>query len=137
MPEIDGPGFWRCFAAWLAMLVASMLNGVLREFTYGKHLSELMAHQISTAIAVVLLGMMMLAFLTLYPPVSSRQALVIGLSWMSLTFAFEFLFFHFIGGRSWAELLANYDVLAGRVWIFVLIWLVLAPYLFFRLFAAA
>jgi hypothetical protein len=52
---------------------------------------------------------------------------------MGLTAAFEVLFFHYVGGRSWAQLLADYDVQHGRLWVFVLIWLAVAPYLFHRL----
>jgi hypothetical protein len=52
---------------------------------------------------------------------------------MTLTVAFEFLFFHYVTGHPWAELLANYDVRAGRTWVFVLVWVALAPYAFFRI----
>jgi len=30
---------------------------------------------------------------------------------LALTVAFEFLFFHYVGGRSWSKLLANYNLL--------------------------
>jgi hypothetical protein len=46
--------------------------------------------------------------------------------------AFEFLFFHFVGGHSWSELLANYNIFAGRVWVVVLLWVAAAPYVFFH-----
>lgn len=52
---------------------------------------------------------------------------------MALTVAFEFLFFHYVGGRSWSELLANYTLFEGRVWVAVLAWVAIAPYVFFRL----
>jgi hypothetical protein len=63
---------------------------------------------------------------------SARQAIHIGLFWMALTMAFEFLFFHYVGGHSWAELLANYDIVHGRLWPLVLVWVAVAPYVFYR-----
>lgn len=123
---------WPFLAAWLVMLVVSVANGALRDFTYGQHMSELAAHQLSTVFGVVLLGLVIRAFIRRYPPASAGQAVRIGLAWTALTVAFKFLFFHFVGGHAWADLLANYDVLTGRVWVIVLLWLAGAPYLFFR-----
>lgn len=119
--------------AWLVMLLVSIANGAARDLGYGRYMSELSAHQLSTAIGILLLGVVIRAFVYRYPPASAREAVGIGLFWMALTVAFEFLFFHFVGGRSWSELLDNYDVLSGRVWVFVLLWVAAAPYLFFRL----
>lgn len=119
-------------AAWFVMLVVSVANGAVRDFTYGRHMSELAAHQLSTVFSVVLLGLVIRAFIRRYPPASAGQAVRIGLAWAALTVAFEFLFFHFVGGHSWVALLANYDVLAGRVWVVVLLWIAGAPYVFFR-----
>lgn len=118
--------------AWLAMLLVAVANGVIRDFTYGRHVDALTAHQLSSASGIVLLGIVMGIFLRRHPPASGRQALGIGLLWMALTVAFEFLFFHYLGGHSWGSLLAAYDLLAGRVWVLVLAWIAVAPYLFYR-----
>lgn len=119
--------------AWFVMLLVSVANGALRQFTFGKYLDETSAHQISTVIGILLLGIVIRAYVRCYPPDSGRQALLIGLLWMTLTVAFEFLFFHYAGGRSWSELLANYYLFEGRVWVAVLAWIAIAPYVFFRL----
>lgn len=124
-------GAWKYLAAWFAMLIVAVANGAFRDFTYGRHMSELAAHQISTAIGIVLLGAVMRAFVALVSP-SRRQAVTAGLFWAALTVAFEFLFFHNVGGHSWAELLANYNLLQGRVWVLVVVWVAIAPYLFVR-----
>lgn len=126
------PNVWRCLATWLVMLLVAVANGAVRDFTYGRVVSELTAHQVSTAIGIALLGIVMWRFVRRYPPASARAAIAIGLLWMLLTVAFEFLFFHYAGGRSWGELLANYDVSKGRVWVVVLAWVAVAPYVFFR-----
>ena len=122
----------RYLLAWLVMLLVSIANGTLRDFTYGKHLPELLAHQLSTLSGIVLLGVVIYLFMRRWPPASGRQALNIGLFWMSLTVSFEFLFFHYVGGHPWGELLANYDLLSGRVWVLLLAWIAIAPYLLYR-----
>jgi hypothetical protein len=48
---------------------------------------------------------------------------------------FEFLFGHFIAGHSWSRLGQDYNLLAGRVWIFVLLVITFAPLLFYQLFS--
>ena len=123
---------WKYLIAWFVMLLVSVANGALRQFTFGKYLDETSAHQLSTVIGILLLGIVIWAYVRRYPPDSGRQALLIGLLWMALTVAFEFLFFHYVVGHSWSELLVNYNLLEGRVWVAVLAWVVIAPYLFFR-----
>lgn len=115
------------------MLLVSIANGAVRDFTYGKHMNELKAHQLSTISSVLLLGVVIWGFVRLFPPASRQEAVSIGILWMALTVAFEFIFFHFVGGHSWTELLANYNVLQGRVWVVVLVWVAIAPYVFYRL----
>jgi glyoxylase-like metal-dependent hydrolase (beta-lactamase superfamily II) len=46
-----------------------------------------------------------------------------------LTVAFEFGFGHFIAGKSWDDLRADYDVFRGRLWVLVLLTTTVAPYL--------
>lgn len=123
----------RYLIAWVAMVPIAILNGALRESTYGRRLSELRAHQLSTATGIVLLGALMWAVIRVWPPSSGGQALGIGLLWLFLTVAFEFSFGRLVVKRSWAELARDYDVLKGRVWLLVLVWVGVAPYLFHRL----
>lgn len=123
---------WKYVAAWFGMLLVAIANGAVRDLFYAKYMSELAAHQVSTLTGILLLGVVIRAFVHLVPPTSGRHAFFIGLLWMAMTLAFEFLFFHFIGGHSWSQLLANYDILNGRVWIVVPLWVAVAPYAFFR-----
>jgi len=65
-------------------------NGALREGWYGKHLSELQAYQVSTATGVLLFGIYIWVLIHIWRPVSSGQALTIGLVWLGMTVAVEF-----------------------------------------------
>jgi hypothetical protein len=60
-------------------------------------------------------------------PGSLRGTIAIGLTWLALTLTFEFGFGR-ARGKPWAELLADYDVLEGRIWVLVLVTTAVAPY---------
>jgi hypothetical protein len=123
----------RYVLAWIPMVFIGVINGILREVTYGKYLSELRAHQVSTATGVLLLGLYILLVASLWGFESPTQALIIGCIWFGLTVGFEFIFGHYIAGHSWSKLLADYNIFAGRLWSIVLLWVAVAPVLFYRL----
>ena len=128
-----GLAMWKYVLAWLPMVFIAILNGAIREGWYGKHVTELQAHQISTVVGVLLFGVYIWALIRFWRPASAGQALTIGLVWFGMTVAFEFLFGHYVVKRSWRDLLHDYNLFAGRVWLVVLVWVTLAPYLFYRL----
>ena len=99
--------------------------------------SSIRAHQLSTLLGSVLLGAFLWVVLRRWPPASRREAVAIGLLWLALTVAFECFLGLLLLRRPVAQVLADYNVCAGRVWVFFLLWLAVAPWLFFRLRAAA
>lgn len=123
---------WRYGLAWLPMVVIAIFNGILREKTYGKSLDESCAHQLSTVTGVLLLGIYIWIVTSLWGFESLTQAVIVGCIWFGLTIAFEFLFGHFVAKHSWSDLLADYNLLAGRLWPLVLLWVAIAPALFFH-----
>ena len=126
----------RYVIAWVPMVLIAIANGALRQLTFGKVMPELRAHQLSTLIGSVLIGLFIWAAVRLLPPASDRQALSIGLVWLALTVTFEFVFGRFVMHRLWPQLFNDYKVSEGRVWAVFLIWLTLAPNVFFRLHRA-
>ncbi|TAJ78301.1 MAG: hypothetical protein EPO42_08130 [Gallionellaceae bacterium] len=123
----------RYLYAWFVLLLVAIVNGGLRDLTYGKHVSELLAHQISCVIGIALFAVVISQHVRRWPPASAREAWFVGVFWMALTVAFEFLFFHYVGGHSWEALLANYDMARGRLWPLILLWVLVAPYFFYRI----
>lgn len=119
-------------AFWFALALIAVLNGTLRQFAYGPYVDELTAHQLSTVTGILLTGLAGFAFSRRFPIDASRTAWTIGLAWVLMTLAFEFGFGHFIAGKSWAQLAHDYNLSAGRVWLFFLAWVFLMPYVLFR-----
>jgi hypothetical protein len=127
----------RYLLAWVAMLVIAIANGALRQATFAKVMPELRAHQLSTLIGSVLMGLFIWLVVRLWPPSSDRQALLVGLVWLLLTVAFECFMGLVLAHRPLSQVLHDYNLLAGRVWVLFLIWLTLAPWVFFRLHPTA
>ncbi len=115
------------------MLGIAVANGALRQATIAKVMPELRAHQLSTLIGSVLIGLFIWLVVRTWPPASSRQALLVGIVWLLLTVAFEFFMGLVLLHRPLWQVLREYDVFAGRVWALFLVWLTLAPWVFFRL----
>jgi hypothetical protein len=115
---------------WFVLLFLGILNGLARDYLYKNKIGELRAHQLSSFIFAVLILFITYIFLKIVPVTYSIEDLeFLGLLWVFLTIGFEFIFGHFIMKNSWKELLNDYNVLNGRIWIMVLLVLLSAPYL--------
>jgi hypothetical protein len=119
--------------AWIPMLLIAIVNGAVRELCLVNYLGELRAHQASSATGIVLLGVYIWIIIRNWRPASATMAIAIGLAWLSMTVAFEFIFGVYVRGLSWGQMFHEYNLLAGRVWTPVLAWVTIAPYLFYRL----
>lgn len=92
-------------------------------------MDELTAHQISTFMAATLF--VCLSYFALGEQVrthSTKRLLLIGLLWVGMTVCFEFGLGLF-AGRSWQELLADYNLAIGRLWLVFLLVILVAPLL--------
>ncbi|MGE5927645.1 MAG: hypothetical protein ACM357_09835 [Gemmatimonadota bacterium] len=114
-------------AVWIGILVAANLNGALREFVLRPLLGPRVAPVMSTLLlCVLILGIARLSVRWMAPP-GAGAAWRIGLVWLVLTLAFEFLAGRYLFGDTWERLLSEYDVTAGRLWVLVPITTLLAP----------
>ena len=118
---------------WVGMVILAILNAAIREKIYGPLIHELLAHQLSTFLLLVLFGMYVWFLTGICRIESARQSFVIGAMWLIMTIVFEFLFGHYVMDHSWKRLFHDYDLLEGRVWSLVLIWTAILPYVFYKL----
>lgn len=119
--------------AWFILMVAAIINGAIREAVYKNSLGELRAHQVSTLTGIILFGVIVWGLSRLWPLTSAKQAWAVGFVWLVMTIVFELLFGHFVAGHPWNKLLQDYNIFEGRMWLLVLIWTVIAPYVFYKL----
>ena len=117
----------RAIAVWALLLVIAVLNGAARDALIAPQLGERSAHWVSTVVLCVFIFLVSRASIGWIHPRTTGEALAVGLLWVLLTVAFEFLAGHYLFGTPWEKLLADYDVRGGRVWILVLVSNLLAP----------
>jgi hypothetical protein len=115
---------------WFLLAAVGVVNGVLRQYTYGRRLPELAAHQISTVTAILFTGLVVLTVSRFWPLASMGQAWLVGAIWLAATVAFEFGFGHYVVGHPWEKLLRDYNLKRGRLWLLVLVWILVMPPLF-------
>ncbi|MCR4326693.1 MAG: hypothetical protein NUV52_03490 [Candidatus Roizmanbacteria bacterium] len=120
----------RSIIAWFLFIPIAILNGIAREFVYKPMVGDLIAHQISTAIACI--AFFLLAYSMIKKQAvgaSSRRLVLVGVLWVLMTILFEFSFGHYVDGVSWERLLADYNIFQGRVWGVFLLLVLLTPLL--------
>ena len=117
---------------WFILAIVAVGNGILRQATYGRHLSDLAAHQVSTVTGILLIGGVVWTLNRLWPIGSAKEAWIIGACWLLMTVIFEFGFGHYVAGHSWSRLLADYNLLEGRVWSLFLAWIAVLPYVIWK-----
>jgi len=110
----------------------AVINGTVRDLWYIDYMEELAAHQISTITLIILLWVYINFIIKKYMPATGKQAFLIGLFWLALTLIFEFGL-GLARGNSLSQLLDNYNMLKGRIWVLIPIWIIIAPYIAYRI----
>jgi len=115
---------------WLIFMIAAILNGLFRNSFITPRVGEHAGHIISTIIFIIVILIGTYLFInSLKMDYSITNLLLIGAFWLILTILFEFVFGHYVAGHPWNKLLADYNILKGRVWILVLLTTFIAPLL--------
>ena len=122
--------FLYALGIWFILVVAAILNGAFRESFITSKVGEQVGHVISTVIFICVILVVTYLFLSnLKINYTKTDLLLIGALWLILTILFEFVFGHYVMGHSWNRLFADYNILKGRVWSFVLLTTFIAPLL--------
>jgi hypothetical protein len=124
--------FGKAFAIWFLLLMLAVLNGSAREFLINPWIGQQPGHIVSTIILCLVIFIVVGLTISWIGPRTSHDALRIGLLWLILTIAFEFLAGHYLFGNPWQTLVADYDVFDGRIWFLVLLANFLSPVIAFR-----
>jgi hypothetical protein len=119
----------KALALWLVFTVLAVGLGGVRERWLAPALGDFRAHQAETVAFCAVIAIIVF-FGVRWLRVTRAQGLRIGLFWVALTLVFEFGAFGVLLGHPWSELLADYNVFAGRLWPLVLATELVAPWLF-------
>ncbi len=113
---------------WVLLVFVAIMNGVLREEVLLPALGDHGGHVLSSIILSLIIFLVTCVFLRHTSFVfTTWDLLLIGTLWLTLTVSFEFLFGHYVMGHPWENLIADYNIFEGKVWVLVLISTFLSP----------
>jgi hypothetical protein len=119
----------RSLLIWLVILLLAILNGAFRQSVLIPRMGDLSGHVASTLLLSALVIAATSLALPWVGPMTTGGAWGVGMIWLVLTVAFEFLAGHYLFGNSWEKLLLDYNITQGRIWPLVLIVTLVAPVL--------
>ena len=118
----------RAAAVWLLLLVIAVAAGSARVGLLEPQVGERTAHQLGTlAVVVLFASAIWLTVPWIEPGLDRGRLIALGIGWAAATVLFEFGFGHWVAGHPWSRLLADYDLLAGQIWVPVLLTLLIGP----------
>ena len=106
--------YGRYLLASVGLMAVATANGVTRETTYGKALDEDVAHWISLVPMVGLFAVYVNFLERRWPLPSWPSAVVVGGAWAAIAAGFELGVGHYVDGKSWSDLVREYNLAAGR-----------------------
>jgi hypothetical protein len=124
---------WRALAVWFAILLMANVNGALREVLLIRPFGPVAGRSISTLLLCAIIVLISWLSIDWIKPATRAEAVQIGILWLVLTLAFEFLVGHYVFRKSWPDLLEDYDLSRGRIWVLALLTVSTAPLLTARL----
>lgn len=113
---------------WLSIIPLAILNGGLRENVLLPLLGAQWAQPLSGLILCLLICAVSVLFIPKIGKGEAKTYWKIGLLWVFLTFAFESTF-GLARGNSLCEIMKAYNITSGNLWLVVLIFIGIAPYL--------
>ncbi|HNR53688.1 MAG TPA: hypothetical protein PKJ19_00865 [Flavobacteriales bacterium] len=124
--------WWKALLFWFVLMVLAIGNGTVRITFIIPHTGLTAGLAISTVLlCALILGATWFGIRWLGPS-DTKQAWIIGLLWLAMTLAFEFGVGHFLFKKPWSELLFDYNIVQGRIWLLVPIVTTIAPWLMAR-----
>ena len=119
----------KSFLVWLLFIPLAIANGALRDLVFTPTLGDTLGRAASSlALSLLILGLTLLLVKRL--GVDTRAGyLVVGAFWLVLTLLFEVSFFVLVMGHPMDELLKDFDIFRGRLWLVVLVTTFFAPLL--------
>jgi hypothetical protein len=126
-PDQPSAPYGRYGLAAVGLMAIATANGVARELTYARYLDDDTAHRLSLIPMAVLFGVYVDQLERRWPLPTWRSALSIGAMWAAIAVGFELGVGHYVDGKSWSELLGEYNLAEGRSGGLVVAWTIAVP----------
>jgi hypothetical protein len=113
---------------WLAIIPLAILNGGFREIVLNPLIGERYAQPISGVSLCLIVFVLCWFFIPRIGRGTAETYRIIGLWWILLTILFE-TGFGLLTGNTYSELLKAYDMTTGNLWLLVVLFTGIAPWL--------
>ncbi len=119
--------FLKVSAVWLAIVILAIGNGLFRESVLVPYLGQGAALPVSgISLSFIVFIVTYLAF-PIFSKNDSLTYILVGVQWVLMTLLFEFVFGHYVIGKSWSDLIQVFNVLKGNLFVFVLVTSLFSP----------
>ena len=113
---------------WLAIIPCAILNGALREIVINPLIDERFGLPLSGVLLCMILFVLCWFGIPRIGRGTAKTYWIIGLLWIVLTILFE-TGFGLLTGDTLLELIRAYDVTTGNLWLLVILFTGIAPWL--------
>lgn len=125
--------FHKASMIWLIIALLAVLNGIFRESVLISNLGASMAMPVSGLILCIIVFIVTYLSFPLFGKQNALTYFYIGVQWVSMTLLFEFLFGHYVIGKTWSSLFQVFDIMKGDLMILVLLVSLISPLLVARI----
>lgn len=123
---------YRVLGTWFLLAILMSGNGIFRELVLRRLVESQTADVVSAMLGVAIIVLITRWLLRTGAPLPVSRLAGVSALLVGLTVAFEFLFGHYVDGKSWSELAWNYAFWRGRLWPFLLLTIALMPFVWGR-----
>lgn len=128
----DKPPHWRrllveSLAAWIALILAEIVHGIVRALTLVPLVGEFRSDQIGVLTGSAIIFLIACWSVRRIGAASRREWILVGAVWVVLTVAFEFAFGMLVLGLPLHEITVSYHIARGGFMPFGLAWMLFAP----------
>lgn len=123
----------RSFMIWLLIAIFAIINGTLREYIFVPVIGADLALPVS-GITLSVIILLITYFTSSYLKcIANKTCIFIGIQWLCTTLIFEFMFGYYVAAKSWSDLLQNFNILNGNLFLVALLVTLFAPSLIARI----
>ncbi|MGB5706007.1 MAG: hypothetical protein WBM41_04195 [Arenicellales bacterium] len=121
--------FFKSLSMWVIIALCAIANGVFRENILAPVLGKTLALPMSgLSLSIAIFIVTNLSF-SLINGNDKLTYILIGLQWVLLTLFFEFVFGHYVVGKSWTSIFEVFNIVKGDLFLVVLVIILVSPLL--------
>ena len=112
---------------WIFLALLAIVNGVIRDKLLAPKIGQkvsLLLSGVSLSLLIFCVTLILVPFLNMS---SAHVFLCVGIIWVLMTLAFEFLFGHYVVGEPWERIIEVFYLHRGNLYLLALLATLLSP----------